>query len=103
MPRVRILGQNVTMQNVSALFGTTVDSGTSSGIPLYSTATASSPQSQDALPDMQQNAVKKRAKYFRGTASESYRSLAGKLPEYFENKVLVISPVSKDLNQNQIK
>ena len=60
-------------------------------------------QTQVSLPDMPQTAVKNRVKYSRGTARESHRSLAGELPEYFKNKVLVISPVSKDLSQNQIK
>ena len=53
--------------------------------------------------DTLQNPVKQKPKYLRGTASTPNRSLAGEMPEHFKNKVIVISPVSKELNQNQIK
>ena len=46
--------------------------------------------------------VNKNTKVIRGTSSAPGRSLAGELPEHFKNRVLVISPVSKKLNQNQI-
>ena len=49
------------------------------------------------------DAVRKKAKFVRGTASDSNRSLAGELPDHFKNKVMVISPVSKDLTREQIK
>ena len=48
------------------------------------------------------NTDKKNTKFMRGTSSAPGRSLAGELPEHFKNKVLVISPVSKKLNQIQI-
>ena len=48
------------------------------------------------------NTDKKNTKYMRGTSSAPGRSLAGELPEHFKNKVLVISPVSKKINQIQI-
>ena len=91
-----------TKQKVTTIPGST-NNATSSGTPWYSSATTSMSQTQTSLPDVPKNAVKKRAIYSRGTASESYRSLAGELPEYFKNKVLVISPVSKELNKNQLK
>ena len=53
--------------------------------------------------DTLQNPVKQNTKYLRGTASTPNRNLAGEIPEHFKNKVIVISPVSKELNQNQIK
>ena len=47
--------------------------------------------------DTLQNPVKQNTKYLRGTASTPNRSLAGEMPEHFKNKVIVISPISKEI------
>ena len=59
--------------------------------------------SNGSSPDTMQNTAKKNTKFLRGTASTPSRSLAGELPDHFKNKVIVISPVSKKFNQNQVK
>ena len=77
-----------SMPNVNAPSTMSFNSTASSGI-----------QHNTPAPD----AVRKKVKFVRGTASDSNRSLAGELPDHFKNKVMVISPVSKDLSRVQLK
>ena len=76
------------MPNLNAPLGMSFNPTASSGIQVNTPA-----------PD----AVRNKNKYVRGTASDSNRSLAGELPDHFKNKVIVISPVSKDLSRVQFK
>ena len=80
--------QSGSLPNVHACSGMTFNPTASSGIQVNTPA-----------PD----AVRSKNKYVRGTASDSNRSLAGELPDHFKNKVIVISPVSKDLSRVQFK